>query len=323
MAMAAAGISYRAITNVFPMDSVETLDLFKDRAAPKVSPIDAFFENTRKINLLYTVKTWTPETWQPEFGTLILLGYMSAVESYFRALIAGLVNLDEATRRRAGPKTLTFGIATGHPDPALLPEVLLEHTSFTAAKHVKTSLNEFLGLKDTEFPNDVRFALEEFDKICEVRHCCVHRFGKLGTKNAWELGFDTHKSMIERPFSPTIHEVRAISASLVMFIRTINNYVFHAMLDRIAFDGQQGKISWSWNWTFEADEARFRPYYEFFASVTPKPESGTLEAVYADFAAHHIAILQAKEARERKKKGPGPKPPLPEGAEDHKPPANT
>ncbi len=79
------------------------------------------------------------------------------------------------------------------------------------------------------------------------------------------------------------------------------------MLDRIAFDGQQGKISWSWTWTFATDEARFRPYYEFFASVTPKPESGDLQAVYADFAAHHIAILQAKEAREKKKKDPGTK----------------
>lgn len=321
MAMAATGVSYRAITNVIPMDKVDTVDLFKDRAVAKVSPIDAFFENTRKINLLYTLKPWTPETWEPEFGTLILLGYMSAVESYFRALIAGLVNLDEATRRRAGPKTLTFGVATGHPDPSLLPEVLLEHTSFTAAKHVKTSLLEFLELKHQDFPNDVSYALEEFDKICEVRHCCVHRFGKLGTKNAWELGFERHLSVIERPFSPTIDEVRAITASLMTFVRTINNYIFHAMLDRIAFDGPQGKISWSWAWTFEADEKRFRSYYDFFASVTAKPKSGSIEDVYADFSAHHIAILKSKEAKARKKKEPGPKPPHPQDAQAQKSPA--
>jgi len=320
--MTATAISYRALTNVAPMDVVNTSDLFKDRTTHKSSPIDRFLENTRKINLLYTSQTWTPETWHPEFGTLILLGYMSAVESFFRALIAGLVNIDDATRRRAGPKTLSFGIATNHPEPSLLPEVLLEHTSFTAAKHVKGSLHEFLGLKPEKFPNDVIFALEEFDKICEIRHCCVHRFGKLGAKNAYELGYDRHRDFIERPFSPTIDEVRSISGALVTFVRTINNYVFHAMLDAIAFEGQNGEAVWSWNWTFEADEARFKPYYEFFASVTSKPQSGTVEAVYADFAAHHIAILQSKEAKNRKKKEPGRKPPKPQGAEDHKPAAD-
>src|SRR4051812_27916686 len=62
----------------------------------EVSPIDEFIENSNSLNLIYVRGLEISR----ELGVVVLLGYMSAVESYFRAMVSGLINIDECTRRR-------------------------------------------------------------------------------------------------------------------------------------------------------------------------------------------------------------------------------
>ncbi|TXN17300.1 hypothetical protein FV219_00305 [Methylobacterium sp. WL122] len=287
--MPVLSVSYRAITAVVPMDRVDTVAFFTDPTIRRGSPIDLFVGNSLIINKVYTSYVHDRAAWLPEIGSLVVLGYMSAVESYIRALITGLINFDEKTRERAGPKQVTFGVATRHPDPKLLPEALLENTSFSGAKAVKSAFADFLGLNNV--PPDVTLALEEFDKICQLRHCCVHRFGKLGSKNAMDLGFKEHREIIERPFKPTLDNVMLITNTLTTFVRTINNFVFFSILDQTVHHGLQKEIEREWSWIYAKDRPRFLRYYDFFACTAAEPKSEPLRQVYEDFKVQHAAMI--------------------------------
>lgn len=311
--MSVPSVSYRAITAVVPIDRVDTVTFFADPTIRRGSPIDLFVGNSLIINKVYTSYVHDRAAWLPEIGSLVVLGYMSAVESYIRALITGLINFDEKTRERAGPKQVTFGVATRHPDPKLLPEALLENTSFSGAKAVKTALAEFLGLNN--IPPDVALALEEFDKICQLRHCCVHRFGKLGSKNAWDLGFKEHREVIERPFRPTLENVILITGTLTTFVRTINNFIFFSILDQTVHHGLNREIDREWSWIYAKDRPRFLRYYEFFACTAAAPKSEPLRQVYEDFKAQHAAMI----AKRRRLAEAAARPPTP--AEGTSPPA--
>jgi hypothetical protein len=220
--------AYRAITSLQALTPLNTVGLF---AAPGASvdpsPIDQFIANTEVINIIYMP---APDPLPAEFGTLVLLGYMSAVESFFRALLRGLINIDEHTRRLAEPMNVSFGAALHH-RPSLLPEALFEEMSFAGLRNIEIMLREIIGIKG-QFPGEILTVLSEFKKVCELRHCCIHRFGKLGAKNAITLGLERHSQILEHPFSPTKDNLQEIADLLRTFAKTINNFIFHSVLNR-------------------------------------------------------------------------------------------
>lgn len=99
--------AYHTITSLQAITPLDTKSLFVP-VPPTVtpSPIDQFIANTNAINRIYLAAT----TMHAELGTLVLLGYMSAVESFFRALIRGLINVDVHTRLIAEPLAVSFGV---------------------------------------------------------------------------------------------------------------------------------------------------------------------------------------------------------------------
>jgi hypothetical protein len=57
------------------------------------------------------VLTSAPISLSSEFSALVVLGYMSAVESYFRALVRGLIHVDYHVKKLAEPMTISFAAA--------------------------------------------------------------------------------------------------------------------------------------------------------------------------------------------------------------------
>lgn len=286
--------AYRSITTVQAIAPLNTASLFN--SAPSLiepSPIDQFIANTNAINVIYLPSSAASNA---ELGTLVLLGYMSAVESYFRAVIRGLINVDARSRLLAEPHRLSFGAALHH-KPNLLPEAILEEISFAGGRNVETTLREVVGIKG-QLPNEVQVVLAEYSKICEIRHCCVHRFGKLGANNAIRLGLDSHKQSLEMPFSPTKENLEDISDLLRTFVKTINNFLFQSVLDRSSSinnydDRQFGEI---WHWNYNKDRRKFGGYYGLFASASDNPPSPNVKDVYSSFKLA-VADYKARKAR--------------------------
>jgi hypothetical protein len=242
----------------------------------RLSPIDQFLINTNKINVF-----WAGEGITQEFGTICFLGYMSAVESYIRALIRGIIQVDSFAQEIAFDKDIKFGAAMHH-EKSLLPEALMDSHSFISIKNIQTTFNDLIGL-NLSLSNQV---VKEFDKICQLRHCCVHRFGKLGAKNAMSLGMEKHKSLLEKPVNFNREQISLVSANLRSIVKTINNSAYKAVIDRTTptFKNATDRRKYErehtpvWAKNYSEDKAKFGLYYKLFATkndtiITPRAKT--------------------------------------------------
>jgi hypothetical protein len=275
---------WRNIVTVQAVSRPDTTAMFgKDGGDDNVSPIDVFISNTNSLNTLYVGHLSGQVPLPAELGTLVLLGYMSAVESYFRAVLRGAIRIDRRAQRSVELMQVTYGAAVHH-RPELLPEALFEGTSFAGKKGAIDFVKSVLGLTGN-LPATIDSVLPPFLAICELRHCCVHRFGKLGSQNAIRLGLGEHSTLIERPFQPAVDDLQEIGDVLRTFTKAINNWLWSELIKRTVRQRPQDTDVVDWSWTLKEDEVVFRRYHTLFASVTDSPPSPSAEEAYNSFAA--------------------------------------
>ncbi|RZJ63089.1 MAG: hypothetical protein EOO47_28920, partial [Flavobacterium sp.] len=166
-----------------------------------ISPIDNCLNKIDQLNLIHTQYASLAAGIDnvPTIYNLVLLGYISAIESYIREVLRKTILLDKTARISCEVEEISYGSAISYPKH-LLPEVILEKASFASQENIINSFKKFLGLKGHQ-PDELLNTLKEFEKICHLRHCIVHRFGKLGSQNAIKFGLDDHSSLIEKPLN--------------------------------------------------------------------------------------------------------------------------
>lgn len=273
----------------------EVLDagaLFQSTAAhPGNSPIDRYLENSNKLSKIYTNSPYK-EAMTPELGAVLLLGYVSAVESYMRGITRGLIHIDEHTKNLAAPKQLSYFAASNH-DPKLLPEALLESVSFSGAWNVSTTLKEFCGITGMgggNYPKELKPAFAKFSDICQLRHCCVHRFGLLGAGSAHKLRV-VDKNLIEKPLALTVDALEDISTILEKFVLSLNSYIYRDVLERSFINSKSITTDESerqykneeWARDYIQDKSRFVEYYNLFAVTAVSPASINVSDSYVEF----------------------------------------
>lgn len=277
---------YRSITTTRPLsDTLDTTRLFDvTHQEPNLSPIDQFIENNNAINVIWLGR----QSITPELSSIVLLGYMSAVESYMRAIIRGLINIDLTSRKMVEAHQISFGAAVNH-KKHILPDALLEEVSFVGADYIKKSINKYLGLSPNYVGMDKYF--DEFEKICQLRHCCTHRFGMLGTKNALALGLDEHNQCLGKPLKLTNDNLEIAAEILRNFVKNLNNLIFSSVLERSVRGGKTSagvpvqKIEWKW--VYYQDKKIFSKYYYLFSSTKDSIPSIPLRDVYNRFLSAH------------------------------------
>lgn len=228
-----------------------------------------------------------------QLNNLVFLGYMSAVESYFRCLTRQLIWADEFTAESVQDVKITFGAAR-HAVPGLLPEVLMEEMTFITLESVRDLLLKVIGV-GTDNISDV---IKEYDRICQLRHCIVHRFGRLGSKNAVKLGFGTHRSLLERKIKIRSTQLEDLAFNLLNFVKAINNHIYAGVMKRSA------EQSLEWQWDADADRAAFERLYSVFRQSTSPGASAAPELAYAAFKGKcekgsATQVQRAKQARGR------------------------
>ena len=287
-------LAHHAITSVQAIPRINTSSMFHGTGPDdSASPVDQFITNTNSINKIYlrhykeNANNGEADDSQaaipPELGALAVLGYMSAVESYFRALLRNLIEVDDHVRALAEPMEITFAAALYH-ESRLLAEALSENMSFAGEQNIADMLRKRIGIKG-QLPVEIEEVLKEFRKVCEIRHCCVHRFGRLGSKNAVSLGMRDHSAILEKPFTPSLDHLQAIADLLRTFVKSVNNFVFRSLIERIGIEGgvgNDGLYDWQWTGEFDDDRERFEQYYNLFASKDDTPPSPNIETVYKD-----------------------------------------
>lgn len=269
--------------------AIDTSSLFDaSYVDSKASPVDQFLENCLALNRQWSSLAPTEDV-VPELGRLILVGYVSAVEGYMRSLIRKLIHLDPYTRDICASFQLSFAAALHH-ERDMLPDALLEETSFSTQKVIGSSLIKFVGVK--QLSAGTTKLLDEFDQILHLRHCCTHRFGKLGAKNATALGLGVHGSLLEKPVRLSKTALEDIADLTFSMVKSINNDVFKSVLDRAATTKLPGAsaLGIGWTWNKSRDRKAFKTYYDVFCSTKDASPSPSAEELYDLFRAQYKKV---------------------------------
>jgi len=270
--------------------TLDTAEWF-DATHPNVSlsPIDEFRANLVQINKLYLQADERSE-YTSILGSLVYLGMVSAAEGYFRSLLRRLIVVDPACQHNASSRTVSYGAALHH-ESDLLPEALLEGLSLASTKNIASELKTLCNIsqmgKDGAVPPALTQLFRNFEAICQVRHCGIHRFGKLGSQQALKLGMAQHKPLLEKPLKLTVQHLQDIAEALEALVRAVNSYCFVDILKKTHTAGPTGRenklyqAAWELDWA--ADESRFTDYYDVFASLGGSQPSAPVKDLYDAF----------------------------------------
>ncbi|AEI82983.1 hypothetical protein CNE_BB2p01720 (plasmid) [Cupriavidus necator N-1] len=182
---------------------------------------------------------------------------IAAVESYLRAILRRLIAMDSICQESVHRRDVSYGAAI-HLTKDMLPEAVLEKISFISKGSIVDSIRELAGIKGN-LPPDVTASIDDYVKICHLRHCAVHRFGKLGVSNAIALGLEDHKELLEKPL---LLDYLSLQNSIVIstgMVKTINNFLFNEIVSRIS-DSR-------WTGVYKTDKRLFLTYYKIFADT--------------------------------------------------------
>lgn len=261
----------RLVLGISPVNpSLRAEKLFDDTYEESTeSPIDEFLVRLQTIMKLAP----QPENFDPLQGQLILLGVIAAVESYFRTIMRRLIVMDLECQSCVHEREVAYGAAI-HLAKNMLPEAMLERISFISSESIKSAIKELLAVKGN-LPAELLTAINDYVQVCQLRHCAVHRFGKLGVKNAIALGLVRHKKLLEKPLKldyTALQDTIAISTGLV---KTVNNFLFNEMLSRISRS--------EWTTQYAKDKRRFLAYYKLFSDAVSTNASPPAKEVYLNF----------------------------------------
>lgn len=261
---------------------------------PDKSPIDNYFEKTDDLNKLFnyydiTIAATPPMSSFPNqtLHNLILLGYVSAVESYFRELIRKLIILDDHSSKHCEKHHLKYGAALLH-TKELMPEALLEGVSFASNANINSSLKDFLDIKNIFNQPNIKDATDKFQDICQLRHILVHRYGKLGIENLIKLREHLIEDCLEKPLElngAKLYQINVICNNLIL---EVNQYIFNEVLKRTAQPS-----SGIWLWDYRKDKKKFLEYFSMFNSTSNPPpmSAATPFDVYKDLRNYGRSLI--------------------------------
>ena len=175
----------------------------------------------------------------------------------------------------------------------MLPEALFEDISFAGKKNIIQSLSNFLNInmQESNLPLDLSETLDQFNEICELRHCIVHRFGRFGSKNAITLGLSKHRHHIEKPIKcdyPTLQQLVTVCHNTV---RITNNLLFEKIMTRLVIDGKIKKTNTIWTWNYPDDKKKFVAYFNtFYSKLNPPSSKLTSSSAYRKYHNYYLSL---------------------------------
>lgn len=211
------------------------------------SPIDAFYDGVSSVVTFGNANVLTAHEF---LGPLLVVGLVSAVESYFRLIFGACIDICCTCQKHSVDQKISLGSAIWHQEK--IGRGALEHLSLADKKMIINQSEKFLGFKINK-GSDTYAALTEFDKICELRHGIVHNSCNLPGTNAINLevsvGAGPHRIVVDYA---RLQEVALVCRSLVA---AYNIELFALMANR-----------WACSWIPSKSHAHFKKLWAIFFS---------------------------------------------------------
>lgn len=224
-------------------------------ADSNISAIDEFYKN--RTNLLRIADT--PDKLQdtPGLGNLLFLGIMSITENYFRNIISEVIRLCPISKSASSNQSVNLGSIIWH-EGYMIEKGSLENLSFADVSTIKSTFKKFLNI-DIKNGGEVQAALDEYEKICQLRHAVVHSDGYLAGKNAVKLGLQSNGKKVK--INIKYRELQEIALICTSLIASVNIDLFCKLISRWASE---------WNnlpsWDVREDNKKFNAIWKLFYS---------------------------------------------------------
>lgn len=219
------------------------------------SAIDSFYESTSATLTRIGPDYFT--TFGDQVSGLLLVGLISATENYFRDVISFILDVCPTSRARSAEEKVQLGSLLWSKD-ILKNRSALEFTAFSSAENIKKTLEKFTGIKIRD-TSDFSKMLDEYDKLCELRHAVVHSGYLVAGKNAIRLGLRETTTALRINFGYA--EIQAAGSICTALIQASNNDLFEELVKRWATTWRNSP-----SWDPSKERVVLEAIQKFFAS---------------------------------------------------------
>jgi len=183
-----------------------------------------------------------------------MLGFVSGVESYFRSLLARVINSCHICRIHSAKQSLTLA-AIDYYSPEEIGLGLLENVSFASEGEIVKQTNRISGIEIRQ-GSSLAAAITKFEAVAHLRHAAVHSGGTLNSKNFTALGLERTDGVVLILRLSELHAVVGICRAVV---RAYNRFLYVELIKRWV---KSGAIEGEWS----RDRERFSGLYRLFRS---------------------------------------------------------
>lgn len=255
--------------------SVRSTDYCSTSVDSSASCIDDYYAYVEGV-----LKLGTPEALDssPVLGKLMLLGLVTGVERYIRAVLAGTVRLCPVSRSHAANQQVAFGSFDFY-GPDSHEWALFDSSSLAGHDEIRSRTEKMLGL-NARTDSSLTSALTEFDKLCHLRHASVHTRGVLGRGNIIALGLDSQNTNLQVDLD--FAQVQNAGLACHNTVRAFNRFIYESVIQRWI---SQKILSGDWS----ADRTLFRQFYNLMYSKIDHPKSANCLRAYHPLAKKRAA----------------------------------
>jgi hypothetical protein len=221
--------------------------------SPSKSPIDEFYASTSAT--LTKIDPNFLATYGEDIAGLLFVGLISSTENYFRDILGFILSICPVAQAHAAEEKIQLGSLLWAEDQ-LQNRAAFEFLPFSSAENIRKAVTKFCNHKIKQ-RGSFDLMLEEFDKLCELRHAIVHSAHIVAGKNALKLSLK--KSPQALKVRICYSDLQASGSVCTALVQSANNELFDAMVTR-----------WATNW-------RNLPSWE------PSKEASLLNRLHAGF----------------------------------------
>lgn len=225
------------------------------------SPIDIFYEESRGI-LLATPTTIDGTKW---IGCAFVVALVSLTENYFRSILSEVLNICQITKKNAAENNINFGSVLWHPGE-FITRGAFEHISFSESKKIIEVTRKYVGVDLNK--TDLMPILNEFTKVCELRHGIVHSGRYMAGKNALILDVPSSPDLIRICIG--YGQLQSIAAVCTTLVISYNRIMFEELCKRWATHWRNSP-----SWDSSQEDQYIKNIWDIFFSKIDKND-GTI-----------------------------------------------
>lgn len=257
-----------SVCQIVGMERIGDISKYISRENPsEKSPIDDFYLTSQSLMTSITPDLINSSDW---IGSTYAISIVSNTENYFRDIFSQILKMCPDTQKNAAGQNINFGSVIWHPND-IVERGAFEHISLACSDNIINTTKKYIGidLKCTH----LKPILEEFEKVCELRHGIVHSNRVLAGKNAIKLKLPSSDKITKIVISfGQLQEITSICTTLVI---SFNQLMFEEMAKRWATTWRNSPI-----WDNKLENSFFKALWKTFYSEQDQkngtiPYSGT------------------------------------------------